>query len=121
MTLIHVLVAIYRIIICLWNACIVLLQVVQSVIQEAKQEAAELMALLDDGAPMKVSPHQWSGYAHECRPDWLLLTGRAHVHVVATRCRWSHKPMANADYCESVLVRAPPPAIQESRAPFGSG
>lgn len=34
----------------------VILQVMQSVIQEAKQEATELMVLLDDDAPMMVSP-----------------------------------------------------------------
>ena len=55
-TLFEVPVAVYRLVVALWNACIVLLQVMRSVMQEAKQEAAELMALLDDGAPMTVSP-----------------------------------------------------------------
>ena len=55
-TLFQVFVAVYRLVVALWNACIVFTQVMRSVMQEAKQEAAELMALLDDGAPMMVSP-----------------------------------------------------------------
>ena len=55
-TLFEVPVAVYRLVVALWNACIVFTQVMRSVMQEAKQEAAELMALLDDGAPMMVSP-----------------------------------------------------------------
>jgi hypothetical protein len=54
-TLFHVLVLVYRLVVASWNTCIVFLQVVRSVMQEAKQEAAELVALLDDGASMMVS------------------------------------------------------------------
>ncbi|KAF8548311.1 hypothetical protein OG21DRAFT_779388 [Imleria badia] len=51
-TLFDVLVAAYRVVVALWNAGTVFMQVVQSVMQEAKEEAGEVMALLDDGAPM---------------------------------------------------------------------
>ncbi|KAG9309822.1 hypothetical protein JVU11DRAFT_10201 [Chiua virens] len=50
-TLFHLFAAIYRLIIVSWNACFALHQVVQLVIQEAKREAGELMASLDDGVP----------------------------------------------------------------------
>ena len=53
-TPLHVLMAIYRMVVALCNACIVFLQVMRSAMQEAKQEAAEVMALLDDD--MMVSP-----------------------------------------------------------------
>jgi hypothetical protein len=57
-TLFHVLVVIYRLVVASWNAWTVFLQVMRKVMQEAKQEAVELMALLDDGAPMMVSPYR---------------------------------------------------------------
>ena len=59
-TLFHVLVAVYRLVVASWNAYIAFLQVMRSVMQEAKQEAAELMASLDDGAAMMVSPYRSS-------------------------------------------------------------
>ena len=84
-TLFYVLVAVYRLFVASWNACSVFLQVMRSVMQEAKQEAAELMALPDGGAPMTVSPHRPSSTS----ADQLLPTGRGHVDVVATLCRWT--------------------------------
>ncbi|KAF8548316.1 hypothetical protein OG21DRAFT_779839 [Imleria badia] len=69
-TLFDVLVAAYRVVVALWNVCTVLLQVMRSVMQEAKEEAVEAVALLDDGAPMMVSPCRWSGYYQA-----LLLIG----------------------------------------------
>ena len=49
-TLLGLLVAICHTIAVLANVCVVVLHVVWSVIQEAKQEAVELVALLDDDA-----------------------------------------------------------------------
>ena len=60
-TLLGLLVATCRMTAALANACVVVLHVVWSVIQEAKKEAVELMALLDDDALTMVCPCRWPG------------------------------------------------------------
>ncbi|KAG8218163.1 hypothetical protein J3R82DRAFT_3711 [Butyriboletus roseoflavus] len=87
-TLFHLLVAIYRFVVSLWNACIVLLQVVRSVIQEAKQEAAEWMALLDDGAPMMdtiTSTSLLHDAGGPASPWQMLIIARASSFVLLLR------------------------------------
>lgn len=111
-TPLHVLMAIYRMVVALCNACIVFLQVMRSAMQEAKQEAAEVMALLDDD--MMVSPLSTVFLASRVHPLLIVpscLTGRDHVLVVVTRHLWTHERVANVGHREGVVVRAPPPAI----------
>lgn len=105
-TLVDVLVTAYRVVIALWNACAVLLQVVWSVMQQAKEEALEVMALLDDGAPMMVSPCQW-WVPSSALADRRLHTGRDQVDVVATGYCRHREPVANVDHREGVFVCTP--------------
>ncbi|KAI9460418.1 hypothetical protein HD554DRAFT_2133790 [Boletus coccyginus] len=95
-TLSHFLVIAYRSVVALWNACIVFLQVTQSVIQETKREAAELMALLDDGAPMMdaiTSTSLLLGAAESAKQWQMLIIARASSFVLLFRlskCRVLH-------------------------------
>lgn len=112
-TLFHLLAAAYRLVVALCNACIVFLQVMQLVLQEAKQEAAEVVVLLGDGASLMVSPNQSSDdHLHQaCLVDRRLLTGVDHVDVVAARRLWTRQGVGSIDYREGVVFCPPLPTI----------
>lgn len=61
-TLWQILAAVYRLVIVSWNASVVFVNVMRSAIQEAKQEAGEVMALLDDNTSTLVSPSRQAGH-----------------------------------------------------------
>lgn len=58
---------VYHLILSSWNACLVLLQVIRLTVNEAQQEAAQLMEMLDDGDPVMVSH---SGSLMACTTDF---------------------------------------------------
>ncbi|KAG6375248.1 hypothetical protein JVT61DRAFT_3464 [Boletus reticuloceps] len=85
--LFHVLVATYRLIVALWNAYIVFLQIIQTAMQEAKQEAVEVMTLLDDEVPLMdaVTSTLLSDTPGSVSPGQMLIIARASSFVLLLR------------------------------------
>ncbi|KIK93330.1 hypothetical protein PAXRUDRAFT_12720 [Paxillus rubicundulus Ve08.2h10] len=77
----QVFVDVYHLILSSWNACLVLLQVIRLTVNEAQQEVAQLMEMLDDDGPMMRMATSYD----PADPWQMLIVSRATSFVLLLR------------------------------------